>query len=237
MNQEFVYCERMVHALLDPTEVLRLQQQGLVTPTFRRLDPERQGALALAVLEEALTRGPARVRIKAVAATAGVSVGSLYQYFGSRDGVLAFAIELVARRLSADLAGYIPVLAALPLRDGLTAWVTGGIEWTREQAAVMGFFVRGAYEGDEALAARLVEPVALVMVDAIRAMLAAAIERGEARADLDLDAGARAVHVLLAGVTDAHLLPHLGRYFRVVDVGFDRALAAAVDLAVQGVRP
>ncbi len=73
----------------------------------------------------------------------------------------------------------------MALRDGLSAWVSGGIEWTRGQAAVMGFFVRGAYEGDAALAERLVERGALVMVDAIRAMLAAAVERGEARADLD----------------------------------------------------
>jgi len=239
MNQWFIYCEPVVtdSSILDPAEVARLESEGLITSTFRRLDAPRQEAVAVAVLEEAMVRGPSRVRVKAVAASAGVSLGSLYQYFGNRDGVLAFGVELVARRLGAELAGYIPALAALPLRDGLTAWVGGGFEWTREQAAVMAFFVRGAYEGDAALAERLVEPVAAVMVAAIRAMLAAAVERGEARADLDLDAAARAVHVLLAGVADGHLLPHLGRYFRVDDIGFERTLAAAVDLAVAGVRP
>lgn len=238
MNLPFSYHEPMVtESLLDPSEVVRLEQDGLVTSTFRRLDAARQDAVAVAVLEEALVRGPSRVRVKAVAAAAGVSLGSLYQYFGNRDGVLAFAVELVARRLSADLAGYLPELAALPLRDGLTAWVGGGLEWTREQAAVLAFFVRGAYEGDAALAERLVEPIATVMVAAIRAILAAAVERGEARTDLDLDATARAVHVLLAGVADGHLLPHLGRYFRVDDIGFERTLAAAIDLVVRGVQP
>lgn len=225
--------------LLDPVEVQQLESRGLVTSTFRRLDDARREAVTVAILEEALARGPSRVRLKQAAAAAGVSVGSLYHYFGNRQGVLDFAVALVSRRLSAELAGYIPLLAALPLRDGLTAWVTGGLEWSREQAAVLRFFVRGAYEGDADLSERLVEPIAQVMVEAIRAMLVAAVERGEARADLDVEATARAVHVLLAAVGDGRLVPHLGRYFRVADaeVGFERTLAAAVDLVVRGVRP
>lgn len=237
MNRVFIYCERMVH-LLTSDEILALEGDGLVTATFRRLDTDRQRAVSVAILEEALTRGPSKIRLKEMAASAGVSVGSLYQYFGNRQGVLRFAITLASHRLAEDLAGYVPLLCSLPLADGLTAWVTGGLEWTREQAAVMGFFVRGAYEGDADLAERLVAPIAQVMVEAIEAMLSAAVHRGEARADLDVAATARAVHVLLAGIGDAQLLPHLGRYFRVADdhVSFEQTLAAAVDLVVAGVR-
>lgn len=229
----------MVQLALDPNDLLRLEQAGLVTGTYRRLDPERQRAVAAAILTEALERGPSRVRLKETAAVAGVSVGSLYQYFGDREGVLDFAIELVSQSLVAELGGFIPLLADLPLREGLRAWVTGGMEWSQEQAAVLGFFVRGAYEGDPALGDRLVAPVAAVMLDAISAMIAAAVERGEASAGLDVPATARAVHALLAAIADGRLLPHLGRYLLVSDdpVAFDRILEAALDLVCAGVRP
>ncbi len=206
--------------------------------TFRRLDPARQQAVAAAILAEALQSGPSRLRLKETAAVAGVSVGSLYQYFGNREGVLDFAIELVSQSLVAELRGFIPVLAALPLREGLSAWVTGGMEWTQEQGAVMSFFVRGAYEGDPILGHRLVAPVAAVMLEAISTMIAAAMERGEARADLDVPATARAVHALLAAIADGHLLPHLGRYLLVSDdpVAFERILEAALELILDGIR-
>lgn len=225
----------MVH--IDPARLYELEREGLVTATYRRLDPERQSAITAAILAEALARGPARVRLKETAAAAGVSVGSLYQYFGDRDGVLGFAIELVSGQLVAELSEAVPVLAALPLRDGLTAWISGGAEWTQEQAAAMKFFARGAYEGDPLVAQRLVRPVAVVMVDAIRAMLVAGVERGEVRTDIDIDATARAVHVLFSGVMDAAHLPGLGEYFRVAEetTTVSDTVAAAIDLVVRGV--
>ncbi|MCC6497814.1 MAG: TetR/AcrR family transcriptional regulator [Propionibacteriaceae bacterium] len=229
----------MVQLALDPNDMRRLEQAGLVTGTFRRLDPDRQRAVAAAILTESLERGPSRVRLKETAAVAGVSVGSLYQYFGNREGVLDFAIELVSQALVAELRGFIPMLATLPLRDGLRAWVTGGMEWSQEQAAVLSFFVRGAYEGDPMLGDRLVAPVAAVMLEAISTMIAAAVERGEARTGLDLPATARAVHALLAAIADGRLLPHLGRYLLVSDdpVAFDRTLDAALDLVCNGLEP
>ena len=238
MNRAFIYHELMVHTprLLDPNEVLRMQESGLVSATFRRLDPGRQEAVANAILAEAFDRGPTQLRVRQVAAEARVSVGSLYQYFGNRDGLLEFAIELTGQRLATDLAGFTPALAALPLREGLQAWVTGGMEWSRQQAGVLGFFVRGAYEGDAVLRQRLVRPLAEASLAVSRARLAAAGARGEVRPGIDLDAAARAVNALLIALTDSQLLPHLNDYFRVGDeqVEFERTLAAGLDLVVQG---
>jgi AcrR family transcriptional regulator len=227
----------MVH--IDPARLLELEREGLITATYRRLDPDRQAAITAAILAEARERGPARVRLKETAAAAGVSVGSLYQYFGDRDGVLGFAIELVCSSLVAELNSYLPLLARMPLRDGLTAWVSGGEQWTQEYAAAMRFFARGAYEGDPVVSRRLVAPVSTVMVEAIRTMLAAGIERGEVRPELDLDATARAVHVQLSGVMDAPLIPGLAEYFRVAegDVTAADTLAAAIELVIAGVQP
>jgi AcrR family transcriptional regulator len=250
---------------VDQEALLDLQRRGLVTATFRRLDPDRQHAVLLAALEEMSTSGPAGFRVKEAAHAAGVSVGSLYQYFGSRQGLVDLAVTVLGERLAAELRGYVPLLAALPLADGLAAWVQDGIEWSRERSAMMRAFARAAYEGashqgaspegttpedaahqgagDPVQAATSVEvlvgPVADAMLDAVRAMLAAGRERGEVRADLDLEATSRAVHAMLCAVSDAHLLPHLGRYYQpsAPDVAFERTLAATVALVVAGVRP
>jgi AcrR family transcriptional regulator len=219
--------------------ILGLEQEGLVTRTFRRLDPERQQAVLSALLQEAMERGPAGINIKEVAARAKVSVGSLYQYFHSRDRLLDFAVELCARYLVDEMNRYRPLLAAMPLREGLEWYIKGGIEWSQMGTGLTSFFVRAAYQGDPDLAQRLVAPMGRVMRDTVHEMLRQASSRGEIRHDADLDAAARVVNVLTIAVADSHLLPYLNHYTQLTDESmvFKRVLDAMLDLIMEGLSP
>lgn len=227
----------MVHEgewLLTPDVVRQFEQAGLVTPTFRRLEPERQHAITIAILDDAFERGPGRVRLKETAAAAGVSVGSLYQYFGSQQAIVDFAIELVAGILAGELRSYIPALRQLPLRDGLEAWLSGGVEWSQSHSAVMRYFARAAYDGDPAISGRLVRPIAEAMLEAMTAMVTAASERGELRAGIDPDVAASVLHAALSAIVDASLLPHLGGYLLPGAVPPADTRSAAIDIVIRG---
>jgi TetR/AcrR family transcriptional regulator len=221
------------------THILELERRGLVTRTFRRLDPDRQQAILHAILDEAVEKGPASLNIKEVAGRAGVSVGSLYQYFGNREGLLAFAVELCARWMTDIFDEYRPMLAAMPLREALAAYLLGGIEWSQTQVGLVQFFARAAYHGDPELAESVVRPVADVMRETVREILAQAAARGEVRADVDLEAAARVVNALLIAVGDSQLLPYLNTYFQVMDkeMSPERILEATLALILQGIGP
>lgn len=220
-------------------QILELEQAGRVTRTFRRLDPERQRAVLQAILDEAIERGPTTLNIKVVAARAGVAVGSLYQYFTSRDGLLNFAIELASRYLVAEMNRYRPLLASMPLRDGLAAYLAGGIEWSQGQAGLMRFFARAAYQGDARLAETFVAPLGRVMQETVVELFNAAVIRGEIAKAVDVEAAARAVHVALIAVADSQMLPYLNHYYQATDdrVSFDRLVSALLDLILKGVAP
>jgi AcrR family transcriptional regulator len=219
------------------THILELEQSGLVTRTFRRLDPERQQAVLDAILDEAVERGPASLNVKRVARRAGVSVGSLYQYFTNREGLLAFAVELCVRWMTDEFERYRPMLAAMPLREALVAYLVGGVEWSQTQVGLIQFFGRAAYQGDPELAERMVSPVAAVLRKVVGEMLAQAAARGEIRPDVDLEATARVIHALTIAIGDSQLLPHLNSYFQVSDeeMAFERVLEALVALVMHGV--
>ena len=219
------------------THILQLEQEGRVTRTFRRLDPDRQQAILTAILDEAIAKGPTSLNIKAVAARAGVAVGSLYAYFGNREGLLDFAIELCVRYMTDSLDSFRPYLLAMPLREALATYLTGGIEWSQTQAGLVQFFGRAAYQGDPALAERVVRPIATTLREIVYDILASARERGEIRADLDLEASARLIHALLVAVGDAELLPYLNTYFQVTgaDISAARSLEALLRFIVQGI--
>jgi len=221
------------------THIFELEQRGLVTRTFRRLDPERQQAILSAILEEAAARDPAALNIKQVAARAGVAVGSLYQYFGDRDGLLAFAIALVTQVTIDSFVAYRPALLALPLRQALATFIGGGLEWGQQEAGFVQFFSRAAYHGDPRLAESVVRPIATVMRQLLTDLLLKAAERGELRPGIDLEATARLLHAWSIAVIDPILLPYLNTYFQVLDAGMtpERLVEALMTLAMRALTP
>ena len=217
--------------------VLQLEQEGRVTRTFRRLDPARQQAVLEAILEEAALRGPASLNIRGVAQRAGVSVGSLYQYFGDRDNMLNFAVELSVRSIVDLFNEFRPYLADLPLGEALRWYLDGGLEWGKMQVGLVQLFARAAYQGDPDLAERLVRPIASNLREWVSELLAQAATRGEIRPDVDLEAATRLVHALTIAVGDPQLLPYLNAYFQVIDetVSPERLLDGLVDFVLRGV--
>ncbi len=219
--------------------ILELEREAVVTRTFRRLGPDRQQAIVNAILDEALEKGPAAINIKKVAERADVAIGSLYQYFNNRDGLLEFSTRLCVSLLTDAFGQFRPMLVALPLREALYYYLTGGLEWSQTLMGLIQFFGRAAYQGDPILAEKVVRPVADAMRETMREILLAARERGELRSDLDLEAAARAVHAWTIALGDSQLLPYLNNYFQVSDetIPFDRSLAAAIDILVRGLSP
>lgn len=219
--------------------ILELEKQGLVTRTFRRLDPARQQAVIQAILDEAAEKSPTALNIKQVAERAGVAVGSLYQYFGNRENLLGFAVELCVRQMTDLFAMSRPYLLEMPLREALTAYLTYGIEWSQTQQGFIQFFGRAAYQDDPGLADKVVEPVATAMRETVKDMLNAAFRRGEISPDLDLEAASRLVNGLTIVVGDSQLLPYLNHYFQITDetVPIERIVASMVDLIMNGIAP
>lgn len=218
-------------------EILRLESQGKVTRTFRRLDPERQLAVIESVFAEAAEHGPQAMQIKRVAERAGVAVGSLYQYFPHREGMLDVAVEVTARFLTAALDDAVPMMGQLPLREGLTAFLSGGVEWSTANAGLLGFFARCAYAGTPGFEETLVRPIARAMSRLLRALLEGAAARGELRPGLDVDVATRLTLTLCVAVGDAELLPHLNAYYRLFDPDHpsQRIREATVDFLLRAI--
>jgi len=219
------------------TYLIQAEQEGFIRRTFLRLHPERQQAVIFAILDEAIERGPSALNIKNVAHRAHVSIGSLYQYFGDRDTMLNFGIELCARYMMDTFNQYRPYLLDLPLKEALSAYLLGGIEWSRAEASLLQLFARAAYQGDPVMADRLVRPIAATLRGIVGDIIDQAVRRGEIRADIDQEAISRLVHALTIVTADSQLLPYLNHYFQVSDgqVTPERSVAAFLDLVLNGI--
>jgi AcrR family transcriptional regulator len=221
-------------------QVALMELDGTVTRAFHRLDADRQRAVVGAIVGEAAVHGPDGVQIRRVAERAGVSVGSLYQYFGTRDGMVAAAIEVAVGYLTGTLDEAAPYMAQMPLRDGLLAYLTVGTEWSSGNADLLRLFGRAAYGGiaeHTDVAASVVRPVAESMRGVLRALLVGAAERGELRAGVDVETALRLVHVVTVAVGDAQLIGYLDDYYLLFDAENtpESVVPQMVDLLVRAI--
>lgn len=88
-----------------------------------------------ATVELAAERGLENVSTDHIAARAGVSVGSVYQYFASKQVAVGEAIERRAKAGNDAMVGQIAALAALPLEDALAVAVAFLVHWYASDAS------------------------------------------------------------------------------------------------------
>jgi TetR/AcrR family transcriptional regulator len=219
------------------SRIHQLEQQGLVTRTFRRLDPQRQVDILDAILYEAAEKGLNSANISEVARRAGVSVGSMYQYFGNRQAMIDFSIDISVNYMMDVIDAYKPYMLAMPTLEALSSYISSGIEMTKTQAGMLKFFSRAAYQGDPLLNDRVVKPIADVMYGLVRDILQKARERGELHEEIDLEATARLLNAILIIVGDSQLFPYLNTYLNLTtsDLPLERIMAAFTFLAQKGI--
>ena len=218
--------------------IIQLEEEGLVTGTFRRLDPERQQAIINAILEEAIEKGPIDLNIKRVAQRAQVSVGALYTYFPDRERMLAFIIELCLRFMRDEFDHYRAYFTGLPFDQAFDGYLSGGLAWSELHANIVRFFARAAYHSDSQLGEQLVQPIATTMWKMVIYILEQAAARGELKDDIDLEATAHILHALSIAVSDAQLLPYLNHYYQITGekLPAKRMNKALLDLIQTGIR-
>jgi AcrR family transcriptional regulator len=216
-----------------------LESEDSVTRTFRRLDPEKRQAVLDALFEEAAEKGPSRLNIKQVAERSGASIGSLYQYFGSRENLIRFFTKIAVDSMVAMLRMSPSYYRGMPVRRALRSYILDGIRLCRSQKSLTRFLTLSAYQGDDQTGKSVVRPIAVVMREVVRGILQDGISRGEIRPDLDLEAASRAVNALLIALGDSQITPRLNTYFQVSDkdVPFERTLDTALELIFRGMEP
>ncbi len=136
--------------------------------------------------------GWARARVEDVCRTAGVGHGTFYGYYANKADVL----EALVRRHAADLNTLLETpWTSGDLRADVRRVIDGFVEQSARNADVRAVWLAAA-TSEPALAA-LVDEVRGQFVERIRANLAASLEAGAARADLDVGLAAHALAAMV----------------------------------------
>jgi len=150
--------------------------------TFDNINPERRETILRVAISEFAAKGYAATGINELARKAGISIGSLYSYFASKEDLFLAVIDIGSATLRKELADIDPSAGFFACFERLL--------WKARTAADLypeldQIYLDSTTQGMASLAARLSNRLETVTADLYRAMFAAGIASGEIRRDVD----------------------------------------------------
>ncbi|ONK14168.1 TetR/AcrR family transcriptional regulator [Streptomyces sp. MP131-18] len=189
-------------------------------------DARRQD-VAAALFRIAAREGLGAVSMRTVAAEAGFSLGAVQRYFRSKDEMLRFALDLAVsanrERLAGIAAGSGRPAFPEALRQALLTFLPTDAQRLAEARIWIAFFAEAAVRPDFAEVVGELDTEARTR---LRRVLTAAAEAGEVDQDLDPDAVAELVLVLIDGLLSAAARHRPGASLDPQRAAIDAAVAA-----------
>ncbi len=158
---------------------MQMKDVATMTVTDRplRADAQRNRDNLLSAATEAFAAGGEEVALEAVAARAGVGIGTLYRHFPNRDALVVAAYQHEVDALCAAAA---ELLATRSADEALRAWAERFADYIATKRG-MGNALRSAASSDSPLFAQTRERI----LGALRLLLDAGAASGTLRSDVD----------------------------------------------------
>ncbi|SFM90191.1 TetR/AcrR family transcriptional regulator [Thermodesulforhabdus norvegica] len=157
------------------------------TRVFLKLSTEKQQRIIKEAIHEFSRYGFHRASMNRLVERLGIAKGSLFQYFGSKEGLFQFvfdrcvsmakdALRKIKSGNSGDASFYDKIRA--------TAWA--GIKFARENPEVYGLYLRLLFQEDFPLRDSLIRKLHIFSAEYLKHLILEGIERGEISPEIDV---------------------------------------------------
>lgn len=154
------------------------------TPLFSRLEPEKQARVLEAAKAEFAQNGFTRANINVIADRAGVSVGSMYKYFLSKEALFLAVIDLGYRELEATLNEVVHTEERADAQ--IAALLRRAIDHASRDPEMIQIYIDCSTEELFTIAGQLSQSIESIGAEAYLRLLETGRARGEIRGDIDL---------------------------------------------------
>lgn len=165
--------------------------------TFDNLAPEKRARVLDESLLEFADHGYQQASVNRIVGRLGIAKGSLFQYFGSKEGLFKHLFGRALDEIKAPLKAIRDADRHLPLPERLRRVFLAGADFARSHPLIWRVYRRLATQEDFPLRAALLTQLRGEALDYFRELIEAARERGETRPDVDAQAAAFLIEAAL----------------------------------------
>lgn len=182
--------------VIDENLVVELERRGIVTATFRKLSPAKKAAVYDAALSELAQAVFEKASLDRIAGAAGISKGSLIQYFRHKEALFQFVAEVHLSEYRVFLEDYFARENVVRSIDRIRQFILGHLEYRDSGRGQFRFYLKLAYESDCGLTKATLSKIREMRLECLKAIVRRGIETGQIRKDL----GDSSVALMLDGL-------------------------------------
>ncbi len=165
--------------------------------TFDNLEPQKRGRVLNESLREFAEHGYHQASMNRIVARLGIAKGSLFQYFGSKEGLFRRLFSLALDELKAPLKAIRDSGGGEPFPERLRQVFLAGADFTRAHPLIWSVYRRMTSQDDFPLRETLLKKVREEALGYFRELVEGGQARGEARPDVDPAAAAFLIETML----------------------------------------
>jgi len=172
---------------MDENLFLKLERRGVITATFRRLNPGKRERVYQSALSSFSGHEYDQVSLDLIAGEANVSKGSLIQYFISKDNLLHFTAALTIDLYREFSAEFFKKESEVHSRRRLLTYFMAHYDFWLGSRARLKFFLRHLQGYHELLPESLIMQLVDQMRDNIEGIIEDGVTGGEIRRDTSVE--------------------------------------------------
>lgn len=181
--------------------------------TFDNLDPQKRGRVLEESLREFAEHGYHQASVNRIVGRLGIAKGSLFQYFGSKEGLFRHLFSRALDEIKAPLKVIRDADSAEAFPERLRRVFVAGAAFARSHPLIWRVYRRMVTQDDFPLRATLLSTVRDEALTYFRELVEGGQARGEIRADVDPQAAAFLIEAVLDRALTAQDSP-------LLDAGF-----------------
>lgn len=177
--------------------------------TFNKLDEAKKSKILDAAVDEFSRHGFRQASVNRMVERIGIAKGSLFQYFGSKEGlfqvIFHYAVELVRQSLRQVKRETADADFFTRIRESTLA----GVRFIKRHPRVYRIYLKMIFQEDFPLRAEFLQQVHLFSAEYLRPIVEAGMARGDLRPDIDADMAVFLLDALMDRFLQAHCVPFL----------------------------
>ena len=181
--------------------IIELERDGIVTATFRKLDPEKKKTLYVTALTAFSEDVFDRVSFDYIAETAGVSKGSLFQYFGNKENLLRFTCEIFIDNYRQFWDSQRTRAEGIHTRERIRDFSQTLLDFRAERKVEYAFYVKMLYENSRNLTDDFLQKINRILLEHLNRVISRGARTAEIRQDIPAE---RIAFVITALIEASH---------------------------------
>ncbi|MDJ0720626.1 MAG: TetR/AcrR family transcriptional regulator [Desulfobacterales bacterium] len=176
---------------------------------FNNLPAEKQASILRIVLEEFSQNGYRKTSINTIVGRLGIAKGSIFQYFGDKEGLFIFILNRSLDKVKHYLRTVRDETAGQDLFSRVERTLQAGVDFIQAHPLVYRLYLRVLFESQVPYRQEILASIRGYSHEFLKTLVCAARERGELRASIDTDVAAFVLDAILDRYLQAICIRHL----------------------------